>query len=85
MLLSWYFCATVLNSDHIAQARVQDFSVPLSLNLISEPIQIIVGIALLIWTLGYSALVGLGVLIFAMPFQGKRCVQCTTKNWLTIS
>ncbi|KAG7091281.1 hypothetical protein E1B28_010329 [Marasmius oreades] len=34
------------------------------------PIQIIIGIALLIANLGYSALVGLGVLIFGMPIQG---------------
>ncbi|KAF9262693.1 multidrug resistance-associated ABC transporter [Marasmius fiardii PR-910] len=34
------------------------------------PIQMIVGIALLIDNLGYSALVGLGVLIFGLPIQG---------------
>ncbi|KAK7049860.1 hypothetical protein VNI00_005290 [Paramarasmius palmivorus] len=39
-------------------------------NVWIAPIQLIVGIALLIWTLGYSALVGLGVLIFGLPIQG---------------
>ncbi|EPQ52804.1 multidrug resistance-associated ABC transporter [Gloeophyllum trabeum ATCC 11539] len=34
------------------------------------PIQIIVGLALLIYNLGYSALVGLGVFIFGAPVQG---------------
>lgn len=34
------------------------------------PIQMIIGIALLIANLGYSALVGLGVLIFGLPIQG---------------
>ncbi|KAG8854719.1 hypothetical protein FRB96_007404 [Tulasnella sp. 330] len=34
------------------------------------PIQLIIGIGLLIATLGYSALVGLGVMIFMIPFQG---------------
>ncbi|KAJ8076751.1 hypothetical protein PM082_001174 [Marasmius tenuissimus] len=36
----------------------------------AAPVQLIVGIALLIHTLGYSALVGLGVLIIGMPIQG---------------
>ncbi|KZT29756.1 multidrug resistance-associated ABC transporter [Neolentinus lepideus HHB14362 ss-1] len=35
-----------------------------------SPIQMIIGIALLIYNLGYSALVGLGVLIFSAPLQG---------------
>ncbi|TFK49961.1 multidrug resistance-associated ABC transporter [Heliocybe sulcata] len=35
-----------------------------------SPIQIIVAVALLIYNLGYSALVGLGVLIFGAPLQG---------------
>lgn len=52
-----------------ADASFLDFAVPLSLNLVSQPIQIVVGIALLIWTLGYSALVGFGVVFLALPFQ----------------
>ncbi|KAF9020670.1 multidrug resistance-associated ABC transporter [Hymenopellis radicata] len=35
-----------------------------------SPIQIIIGIALLIHNLGYSALVGVGVLVFSLPAQG---------------
>ncbi|CAL1711021.1 unnamed protein product [Somion occarium] len=38
-------------------------------NLWVAPIQIAIGIGLLIGNLGYSALVGLGVLIFAFPIQ----------------
>ncbi|KAJ3481401.1 hypothetical protein NLI96_g7684 [Meripilus lineatus] len=38
-------------------------------NLWVAPIQIIIGIGLLIGNLGYSALVGLGVLIFGFPLQ----------------
>ncbi len=33
----------------------------MTLNLVVQPLQILVGIALLIYTLGYSALVGLAV------------------------
>lgn len=36
----------------------------------SSPIQIIIGIALLINNLGVSALVGLGVLLLSFPIQG---------------
>ncbi|KAG8710747.1 hypothetical protein FRC09_020949 [Ceratobasidium sp. 395] len=42
------------------------------------PIEIIIGIALLIHNLGYSALVGLGVLIFGIPVQAilvRRMIQ----------
>ncbi|KAG9082719.1 hypothetical protein FRC07_014126, partial [Ceratobasidium sp. 392] len=42
------------------------------------PIEIIIGIALLIHNLGYSALVGLGVLIFGIPLQAiivRRMIQ----------
>ncbi|QRV93840.1 ABC transporter transmembrane region [Ceratobasidium sp. AG-Ba] len=42
------------------------------------PIEIIIGIALLIHNLGYSALVGLGVLIFGIPIQAiivQRMIQ----------
>lgn len=35
-----------------------------------QPLVIIAGIALLIWTLGYSALVGLGILLVFAPMQG---------------
>jgi hypothetical protein len=40
---------------------MQDFAAPMTLQLAVQPIQILVGIALLIYTLGYSALVGLAV------------------------
>ncbi|KAF9562072.1 multidrug resistance-associated ABC transporter [Agrocybe pediades] len=36
----------------------------------AAPVQLILGIGLLIGTLGYSALVGLGVLILSLPVQG---------------
>ncbi|KAG8690811.1 hypothetical protein FRC11_008965 [Ceratobasidium sp. 423] len=42
------------------------------------PIEIIIGIALLIHNLGYSALVGLGVLVFGVPVQAiivRRMIQ----------
>ncbi|KAH8103346.1 multidrug resistance-associated ABC transporter [Cristinia sonorae] len=38
-------------------------------NLWVAPVQIIIGVALLIANLGYSALVGLGVLLFGFPIQ----------------
>ncbi|KAJ7800821.1 hypothetical protein B0H14DRAFT_3490252 [Mycena olivaceomarginata] len=38
-------------------------------NIWTSPIQIIVGVGLLINNLGYSALVGLGVLLFGFPLQ----------------
>ncbi|KAH6879600.1 cadmium ion transporter [Coprinopsis sp. MPI-PUGE-AT-0042] len=54
------------------------------------PIQLILGFGLLIGTLGYSALVGLGVMIFSLPVQGvlvkiffeqrKKCVKITDKR-----
>jgi hypothetical protein len=39
----------------------QDFSAPMTLDLVVQPVQIVVGMGLLIYTLGYSALVGLAV------------------------
>ena len=53
-----------------ADASFLDFAAPMTINLVVEPLQIIVGIALLIYTLGYSALVGLAILLAAAPFQG---------------
>lgn len=47
----------------------------MTLNLVVQPLQILVGIALLIYTLGYSALVGLAVSSnFLYPLFGF-CVQ----------
>ncbi|KAG6863993.1 hypothetical protein C0991_001277, partial [Blastosporella zonata] len=55
-----------------------------------SPIQIAIGIGLLIGNLGYSALVGLGVLLLGLPIQfilvkvmftqRKKCVQFTDKR-----
>ncbi|KAG2004853.1 ATP-binding cassette transporter [Coprinopsis cinerea AmutBmut pab1-1] len=55
-----------------------------------SPIQLILGIGLLIGTLGYSALVGLGVIIISMPVQGilvkiffnqrAKCIKITDKR-----
>lgn len=44
-----------------ADASFLDFSAPMTLDLVVQPVQIVVGLGLLIWTLGYSALVGLAV------------------------
>ncbi|WWC92110.1 uncharacterized protein L201_007064 [Kwoniella dendrophila CBS 6074] len=52
-----------------ADASFLDFSAPMTLDLVVQPIQIAVGLGLLIWTLGYSALVGLAVLALAGPLQ----------------
>nr|XP_019008004.1 cadmium ion transporter [Kwoniella pini CBS 10737]OCF46785.1 cadmium ion transporter [Kwoniella pini CBS 10737] len=52
-----------------ADASFLDFSAPMTLDLIVQPMQIAVGLGLLIWTLGYSALVGLAVLTLAGPLQ----------------
>jgi hypothetical protein len=43
----------------------------MTLDLVVQPIQILVGIALLIWTLGYSALVGLAVGAFLMSTDSQ--------------
>ncbi|WWD20530.1 hypothetical protein CI109_105006 [Kwoniella shandongensis] len=52
-----------------ADASFLDFSAPMTLDLVVQPVQIVVGLGLLIWTLGYSALVGLAVLAAAGPIQ----------------
>ncbi|WWD08510.1 hypothetical protein V865_006622 [Kwoniella europaea PYCC6329] len=52
-----------------ADASFLDFSAPMTLDLVVQPIQIAIGLGLLIWTLGYSALVGLAVLALAGPLQ----------------
>lgn len=44
-----------------ADASFLDFSVPMTLDLVVQPVQIVVGLGLLVWILGYSALVGLAV------------------------
>lgn len=43
----------------------------MTIDLVVQPVQILVGIALLLYTLGYSALVGLAVLVCATPLQGE--------------
>ncbi|KAL0574913.1 hypothetical protein V5O48_007057 [Marasmius crinis-equi] len=53
---------TMISTD---ATRVDHFAI-----LWSCPVELIVGIGLLIKTLGYSALVGLGVLILGLPVQG---------------
>ncbi|WVQ72551.1 hypothetical protein IAR50_002108 [Cryptococcus sp. DSM 104548] len=52
-----------------ADASFLDFSAPMTLDLVVQPVQILVGLGLLIWTLGYSAFVGLAVLALAGPLQ----------------
>ncbi|KJE02687.1 cadmium ion transporter [Cryptococcus gattii NT-10] len=52
-----------------ADASFLDFSAPMTLDLVVQPVQIVVGLGLLIWTLGYSALVGLAVLALVGPLQ----------------
>lgn len=56
---------TMISTDATRLDRVSAFAH----NLWVGPIQIIIGIGLLIGTLGYSALVGLGVLIIGFPIQ----------------
>ncbi|KAL0958947.1 hypothetical protein HGRIS_014261 [Hohenbuehelia grisea] len=56
---------TMISTD---SQRIEELSMVIH-SLWVSPIQIILGLGLLIWTLGYSALVGLGVLIFGMPTQ----------------
>ena len=55
-----------------ADASFLDFAAPMTINLTIQPIQILVGIGLLIYTLGYSALVGLAVLVLSTPLQGAQ-------------
>ncbi|OXG54431.1 cadmium ion transporter [Cryptococcus neoformans Th84] len=52
-----------------ADASFLDFSVPMTLDLVVQPVQIVVGLGLLVWILGYSALVGLAVMALAGPLQ----------------
>ncbi|WVF68119.1 hypothetical protein IAT40_002882 [Kwoniella sp. CBS 6097] len=52
-----------------ADASFLDFSAPMTLDLVVQPVQILVGLGLLVWTLGYSALVGVAVLALAGPLQ----------------
>ncbi|KIR68936.1 cadmium ion transporter [Cryptococcus bacillisporus CA1873] len=52
-----------------ADASFLDFSAPMTLDLVMQPVQIVVGLGLLIWTLRYSALVGLAVLALVGPLQ----------------
>lgn len=61
-----------------ADCSFLDFAAPQTVNLVVQPFEIIVGIALLIYTLGYSALVGLLVLILATPLQGLMFVRMMT-------
>ncbi|EJD02283.1 multidrug resistance-associated ABC transporter [Fomitiporia mediterranea MF3/22] len=56
---------TMISTD----ATRLDLSAATFHNLWTSPIQIIIGVALLINNLGYSALVGLGVLIIGFPIQ----------------
>ncbi|EIW71607.1 hypothetical protein TREMEDRAFT_27765 [Tremella mesenterica DSM 1558] len=53
-----------------ADASYLDWVLPATVDLPVQPVIILVGIGLLIYTLGYSALVGLGVLFIAAPSQG---------------
>lgn len=61
-----------------ADCSFLDFAGPMTVTIAVEPIQIVVGIALLIYTLGYSALVGLAVLVLAVPFQSAMFVRMIT-------
>jgi ATP-binding cassette, subfamily C (CFTR/MRP), member 1 len=51
------------------------------------PLQIIIGIGLLINNLGYSALVGLGVLVLGLPIQFKlvRTIFTARKSGVQIT
>ncbi|KIY65429.1 multidrug resistance-associated ABC transporter [Cylindrobasidium torrendii FP15055 ss-10] len=57
---------TMVSTD---ATRLDEFTTQVH-HLWVSPIQIVVGIALLIKTLGYSALVGVGVLVISIPAQG---------------
>ncbi|ORY22828.1 ABC transporter type 1, transmembrane domain-containing protein [Naematelia encephala] len=61
-----------------ADASFLDFAAPMTVDLVVQPLQIVVGIALLIYTLGYSALVGLAVLVASTPIQGFMFVRMIT-------
>ena len=58
-----------------ADTSFLDFAAPMTVNLCIQPLQILVGIGLLIYTLGYSALVGLAVLVLSTPMQGEFCLE----------
>ena len=47
-----------------------DWAALLAHDIWIQPINIIVGLAILLHTIGYSALVGLGVLLLGLPIQG---------------
>lgn len=57
---------THISSD----ASFLDWSALLLHDLWIQPLMIIVGLGILLSTLGYSALVGLGVLLIGIPLQG---------------
>ncbi|KAL7422108.1 hypothetical protein Q5752_002751 [Cryptotrichosporon argae] len=61
-----------------ADCSFLDFAGPFTIELFIQPIQVLVGIALLLYTLGYSALVGLAVLILFTPTQGLLFVRMIT-------
>jgi hypothetical protein len=46
----------------------------MTLDLVVQPVQILVGLGLIIYTLGYSALVGLAV-SFALSICHQRCLR----------
>lgn len=52
-----------------ADASFLDWCALLAHELWIQPIQIVIGLGILIHTIGYSALVGLGVLVLAIPAQ----------------
>ncbi|KAL7425014.1 hypothetical protein Q5752_000701 [Cryptotrichosporon argae] len=58
-----------------ADASYLDFSGPMTLDLVVQPVQIVIGVGLLLYTMGYSALVGLVVLCLAGPLQSFMFVQ----------
>jgi ATP-binding cassette subfamily C (CFTR/MRP) protein 1 len=55
---------------HDAKLNLQDWAFPASIELPTAPILILAGMGLLVYTLGVSALVGLGILLGVAPFQG---------------
>lgn len=68
-------CVTSDTSSMVSQttslhADKQDWAFPSMIELPIQPLVIIAGIALLVYTLGYSALVGLAILFIFAPLQG---------------
>ena len=55
----------------------------MTLNLVVQPLQILIGIALLIYTLGYSALVGL-----AVSSRNRQAIEskgrCGDRSWFAL-